>query len=168
MTPAQSIGEAIYSAILNVSGVTTCKVWINNDLLYNAAGIPPKTLCAVVVGGDDSDIAQILFTRLGGGVLTYGTTEVDYTDSQGIVTPIFFSRPIPVPVYLRISLTITDSSLVPSDVETAVKDNIVLYAHPAIPPPKLAVFLYTIPSTGGVGITVTAAEAYTKSPITSS
>jgi len=127
-TPAQSIPEAIYSAILNVTGVTQCRLYINNDLIPDAYSIPPKTIAAVVQGGDDQDITDILFTRKGGGVKTYGNTSKTYTDAMGVSETIYFTRPTAIPIYVRISITILDASTFPVDGEAQIKENIVLFS----------------------------------------
>lgn len=127
-TPAQSIPEAIYSAILNVNDVTACKIYINNTLTVNSLGIPGKNLAAVVIGGTDDDVAEVLFTRVGAAVSTYGTTTVTFTDTMGITTNINFTRPTQIPIYVRISITILDASTFPSDGTDQIKENIVLFA----------------------------------------
>ncbi|MDD5417247.1 MAG: baseplate J/gp47 family protein, partial [Candidatus Aenigmarchaeota archaeon] len=127
-TPAQSIPEAIRGALMNLEDVTLCRIYVNNTLTTDSNGIPAKTLAAVIVGGDDDKIAEIIFTRLGVAVATYGNTHVTFTDSLRQNNVISFVRPVSIPVYVAIDITVIDTYAYPSDAQDQIKANIIAYA----------------------------------------
>lgn len=97
--------DAIQAAILsNVIGVTACRVFENTSDNTDADGRPPHSLEAIVQGGDENDIVRVYWKSKGGGIATYGNVAVDMTDSQGTPHVIYFNRPQPVEIALRITL----------------------------------------------------------------
>lgn len=97
--------DAIQAAILsNVTGVTACRVFENTSDNTDADGRPPHSLEAIVQGGDENDIVRVYWKAKGGGIATYGDVAVDMTDSQGTPHTIYFNRPQPVEIALRITL----------------------------------------------------------------
>lgn len=105
-----STHEAIRAALLKVGAgtanpVTSVKIIDNETDLTDANGLPPHSLCAIVLGGADADVANALWKATGGsGIFTYGNTTVVITDSQQNPQTVNFFRPIAVPIY--ISLTV--------------------------------------------------------------
>lgn len=127
-TPAQSIPEAIYGAILNLAGVELCRLYINNTLSEDDNGIPPKALAAVVVGGDDEEIAREIFKRLGVAVETFGNTAISFSDTLQQNNVINFVRPGVVPIYVDIQVSVVNSFVFPATGAQQIKSNILAYA----------------------------------------
>ena len=121
---AQSIIESIYSAISNLEGVTYCRVYQNITLEADARGIPAKSIAVIVQGGDEDEIAEVIFNRnpLAG---TFGTTTVTITDAQGFTYDVNFSRPVEVEIYVAVAVTVVNSALWPSDGDDRIKAAIV-------------------------------------------
>ena len=122
---AQTIPEAILAGLVNTDGVEFAKVYQNISLSTDLRGIPAKTLAAVVIGGEDDDIAQILFDKIAaGGCDTYGDEEVVIEDSQGIEYTMRFVRPTEIPVYIEIEVTVINEDVWPStgvdDIKAAI------------------------------------------------
>lgn len=126
--PAQSVAEALYAAIMNLDGVTLCRLYVNKTLTTDGNGIPPKTVAAVVVGGTDADIATAIFTRIGGAEDTYGNTTITFADSMNQMNSISFVRPASVVIKVNIDITILDVNIYPADGASRIKENIVLFA----------------------------------------
>lgn len=121
--------EDIFSNILNLPGVTFCRVYQNNTLTTDARTIPAKSIAAVVVGGVDEDIAQTLFEQVPVIAQTHGSTTVQVADMYGTLYPMEFSRPASVPVYVEVSVTVVDANLWQGDAGIQkIKDSIVAYA----------------------------------------
>ena len=72
-------------------------------------GLPGKSFEIIAQGGDDLSIAQAILSSKPGGMLAYGETVVTTFDNLGNSYNIGFSRPVPVPIYVSISL-VTDLS----------------------------------------------------------
>jgi uncharacterized phage protein gp47/JayE len=126
--PAQSINEALYASILNTAGVTLCRLYINNTDTTDGNGIPAKTVAAVVIGGTNTDIAQAIFTRIGGAEATYGNTTVTLTDTMQQINSISFVRPTPVTIKVNVDIAILDANAFPLGGDDQIAENIVLFA----------------------------------------
>ena len=127
-TGRTTIGD-IYGNLANIEGVTFCRVYQNQTLSADSRGIPAKSVAAVVVGGDDTEVAETLFRQSPPGIGLHGSTSVNVTDEQGIQYAVAFTRPTAVPVYVAISLTVVNSSFWPTDGEDQIKDAILAYAQ---------------------------------------
>jgi uncharacterized phage protein gp47/JayE len=102
-TPAQGIIDAIYGAILNVSGVTQASLYENASEAVDSNGLPPHSLNLVVSGGADADIAKVLWTRRSAGSTQVGAQSVTVNDSMGNPHVMRFDRPTPVEIYIVIN-----------------------------------------------------------------
>lgn len=121
--------EAIRSALLNeVTGVTTAVVTSNRTMLTDADGRPPKSFEAVVVGGDDANVAQEIWETMPSGIESYGTTTEVIVDSEGTNQSISFSRPTNRYVHVRITKTLYSEETYPTNGDQAIKDAIVAWS----------------------------------------
>lgn len=127
-TTANAIIESLYAGIIDLAGVAYCRVFQNITLAEDSRGIPAKQVAAVVVGGDDDEIADVLFQKVSIGCETYGTTTVNKTDVQGITYPMKFSRPAEIEIYVAVAVTVVNSTLWGDDGPDNVKAAIVAYA----------------------------------------
>lgn len=90
--PALTPLGAMLGALSNLDGVQRVKVYENTESADDANGIPGKTICVVIQGGDLAAIAQVIGQKKTPGAGTYGTTSQTYTDpTTGIVYAIHFS-----------------------------------------------------------------------------
>lgn len=109
LAPASGPAEAVFSNLLNVSGVTYARVYINNTMTTDSRGIPAKNQACVIVGGNDQDIASTILARSGAGVEFFGTTSFTLTDLQGEPYTIKWTRPTEIPIFVAINITTDDS-----------------------------------------------------------
>jgi len=100
--------EAIVSTLRNVPDVTAAIVIENDTDVVDGDGRPPHSFEAIVEGGADQDIADEIWSVKPAGIATFGTENINVTDSMSIVHVINFSRPTPVDIYVILDLT-TDS-----------------------------------------------------------
>lgn len=95
--------DSIRAALLqNVDGIMEAKVFENDTDDVDDYGLPPHSIEAVVYGGLDSDIAQIIYKELGAGIQTTGQKVVKVITASGATKAIHFNRPHPVPVYVKV------------------------------------------------------------------
>ena len=95
--------EGIRASLLqNVPGVTAVSMQENiyGDTLN---GMPPNSIKAVVVGGLDQDIREMLWITKAGGIQTVGNTSGLVVDSQGDNHTVCFSRPVTVYLWLKVN-----------------------------------------------------------------
>lgn len=122
--------EAIYAAILNVPGVIYCRAYQNPKTYpVDDRGIPFKEVAVVAEGGLDYDVARAIFLRLPTGQVGYGTSTVVLYDNQGHPSPISFSRPLDVLVYVRVEIVITERSEYPDTGADEITQHILDYAR---------------------------------------
>ena len=95
--------DSLRAALLqNVDGIMEAKVFENDTDDVDDYGLPPHSIEAVVYGGLDSDIAQIIYKELGAGIQTTGQKVVEVITASGATKAIHFNRPHPVPVYVKV------------------------------------------------------------------
>ncbi|WP_208951180.1 baseplate J/gp47 family protein [Rahnella sp. ChDrAdgB13] len=114
--------DALDGAIANISGVTRHKLYENDTGAVDANGLPPHSITAVIDGGDATEIATTTQLKKGQGVTPNGTTQITVADKYGNPHVIGFNRPVPVPVYIAISLQAFTgyTTQIGEDIKTAI------------------------------------------------
>ncbi|WP_213993459.1 baseplate J/gp47 family protein [Sodalis sp. dw_96] len=124
--PSLTPFEAIDGAIANISGVTRHVLFENDTGGTDGNGLPAHSISAVIEGGDATTIADTLRGKKGQGVSTYGTTSITVSDEYGNPQVISFSRPIAVPVFTSLTLTVFTgyTSVIGDQIKAAIADYI--------------------------------------------
>lgn len=120
---AASTLDGIQSALVNLSGVTHVALLENSTAETDANGLPAHSICALVQGGSDSAIGELIFRKKAPGIGTWGNTSVSYTDIYGHSNTVRFSRPTAATVTIRITLRALsgwDSSTMPDAIRACV------------------------------------------------
>lgn len=125
-TAGEATPGAILAAVLNVADVEAAIVFFNNTAVVDVEGRPPNSVEVVVQGGDDGEIAQVLFETIAAGIGTFGSVSETAIDSQGFSHPIDFSRPTEVELLLEVDLTV-DAVAFPSDGDDLAAANFKTY-----------------------------------------
>lgn len=122
--------DAIIAGIMTVPGVTYARLYVNKTLTTDARGIAGKTMAAVVVGGLDTDIANVLRLKAGSLDDFQGNLPepIEYVGTLGDIQTIDFYRPTEVPIYISLAITVTDSASYPENAPELIKQAIVDYA----------------------------------------
>ena len=131
--PSVAPVEAIYGNLLNLEGVEFVRVLINNTLSVDSRGIDPKSIAAVVVGGDDLEIAETLFLRSPAGAGFFGNTSEDLVDVQGETYTIEWVRPDPVDIEVEVDVNVISVGEFPSDGADQITADIIVYAQEGAP-----------------------------------
>ena len=129
MAPASSPVEAIYANLRNVPGVDFVRVLINNTLVTDSRGIPPKAIAAVVVGGEDKDVARVLLERSPALSEWYGNALFVVTDNLGDTYPVQWVRPTEVPIFVEIDIQSLGDGELTDDYGARIADAIVIYSR---------------------------------------
>jgi uncharacterized phage protein gp47/JayE len=102
---------SIKAALLNDPNVNTVSVFENDTGLVNAELLPPHSIRALVEGGVDQDIIDILGVKKGAGTYTDGTVVGTYTDpTDGQTFTLRFSRATPINIYVSVNVTSKDAN----------------------------------------------------------
>ena len=103
--PAQSLKEGMRAGLRYIKDVSRCEVYENDTNVMDENGIPAHSICCIVEGGTDADIADTIRLRKGNGCGTFGNTAVEVTDSSGQPQTIHFTRLSYVDVDIEINIT---------------------------------------------------------------
>lgn len=95
--------DTIIGNILDLTGVTACNGYQNNTNETDSTGTAAHTVWLVVEGGANVDIADIIYSNLGGSD-TRGTVSVDIANIAGQTINIKFDRPEIIPYYIKFDL----------------------------------------------------------------
>lgn len=120
---ASNTWDALYSGLTSLDGVFSVNIE-ENDTAIEVNGVAPYSYAPVVLGGNDQDIAQVIWTNKPLGISPQGTTTVVVKDVRGTNRDVSFSRPIPIPIYIDITIVL-DSSVFPGDGVDRIKQSVI-------------------------------------------
>ena len=122
--PSRNMLESTVAGIASVPGVTRYRVYDNDTSETDMHGIPSHSIAAVVEGGLDEAVAEQIYLRKGPGGGTYGTTEHNYVNQDGVEHRIRFFRPTYVTVNVRVCIrrNNTYKSMAEDLIKTKIKD----------------------------------------------
>lgn len=117
--------DSIRAELLKLNGVRAAVVIENTKSTPDEAGRPPKSISTYVLGGDENEIAQVIFHKKAAGIQAYGTEQVQVLDMAGYPHTIGFSWATEVP--MAIQLTIQKNERFPADGIQQVKTELIKY-----------------------------------------
>jgi hypothetical protein len=95
---------AIKAVVGALETVVVVKTFENTDCLNVVDGLAAGAFETVVEGGDDTDIANAIFSRKPPGAEAFGSTTVIVADGEGGTIPIGFTRPTDIDVFVEITV----------------------------------------------------------------
>jgi|GEM_PF-2139419 len=101
--------DSIKSRLLDVKGVSFVKVVDNFKNEPDVEGRPAKSFEALVLGGSDKAIAQVLWQVKPAGIESWGNLSVITKDSNGRNQLIKFSRPVIKYIYASLRLKVLEN-----------------------------------------------------------
>ena len=119
--PGRSPQDAIRAVLLQLlrdNGITrgSVTVYMNVTDVEDGDGLPPHSVEAVVYDGTDdatglttAKIAETLWSCVGAGIRSHGTTSTTVRDSTSVAQPVKFTRPTLKPVYLAAAANVSVS-----------------------------------------------------------
>ena len=117
--PGAGTVESLLSKLLAVSEVTDGLV-IENTTDSTVDSIPPHAFEAVILGGDDDDIAETIWENKPAGIPPYGSESAVVTDSQGLDHTMYWSRPTEILMWVEVEYTKYDEEEFPTDGEDLI------------------------------------------------
>lgn len=104
-----------------VTGVTFAKIYVNESGATFDYGQPTGSVAAVVDGGEDSDVAEVLHKYVIPGIFTYGENVIN-AEINGVCRALNVTRPDHVEVTLQVDGVVSeDRSECPSPPEAAIQ-----------------------------------------------
>lgn len=101
----RNVIDALEAALQDLQGVIEARVYENASGSVDARGLPPYSVHAVVLGGQDSDIGETIWAGKTGGSPLAGQTSVTIADAQGDPQIVKFSRPSDVRMIVRVTVS---------------------------------------------------------------
>lgn len=108
---------AMRAALSRLTGMQAARVVSNRTMLTDAAGRPPKSVEAVVLGtATGAQVAQTIWANLPAGIDTYGLITTSVTDSEGHSQTVRYSTASAANWWVRISAEVDEASFAGGDV----------------------------------------------------
>lgn len=127
---------AIRAALANITGVTSISLQENAKPTPSPDGLPPSSYRIIIEGGDDQEIADVVWETKPAGIQTFTRSDglggsLDghiVSDVEGNPQVVHFMRPIPKYIHLSVEISLYDEELYPSSTaEAAIKEALVAY-----------------------------------------
>jgi len=115
--------EAIIANLLNLNTVTAVTIFENTTDKTNVNNIAPHSFEALVTGGNELEIAQVIWQKKPAGIRTSGKIAVGVSDSTNKTQIINFSRPEKCFIHAKITITKTKDFI--ANTELGIKANII-------------------------------------------
>lgn len=122
-----NISDALAAQLNNLNGVTDAIVVNNRTDIVDANGLDPHTFAAVLVGGTEADIIEVIWSNTPQGIDSFGALTAQITDGQGFLQDVNYNRGADIDIYFKLTL-VTDSNY-PADGDDQVKAAVVAYGE---------------------------------------
>ena len=124
--PGKGNADNLEGQLYEIDGVVAVKIHVNNTNSTDSTGTEAHTLWAVVEGGANTEIADIIYGNIG-GCGTRGNVTVPITTSSLQQMNIKFDRETVVPLYIKFDIyVITElGEINQSDIKTYIAENLV-------------------------------------------
>lgn len=115
---------SIEANLRQIEGVTKAFVVENELLITDSNGRPGKSYEAIIIGGTDEDIGNVIWDTKPAGIETFGTSSFTVVDSENRQHVVKFSRPESVFLWVKANYTKYSEEVFPSDGESSMADAI--------------------------------------------
>lgn len=95
---------AITAALLDIDKVVDCEVR-ENVTMETVDGIPPKSVACFVYGGEDNEIADVIYQNKAAGIQAFGATVIDIEDEKKETHKIGFTRAKVQDIWVKLIVT---------------------------------------------------------------
>lgn len=103
--PAVGSLDGLRGALVNVDGVIDAIVLENTTGTTDGNGIPGHSIWAVVLGGSNADVADVIYKKRNAGCGMKGSVTVGITQPDLSTFNVQFDRPTSEPIYIKFNLT---------------------------------------------------------------
>ena len=171
--PAQGWLDAIQGSLKAIVGVTDAKVYENNfrTTTVDGSAIPGNTMWAIVAGGANVDIADVIYRKRNAGCGMKGSVDVAVTQVNDTVIDILFDRPTAVPLYIAITVGGLGNHHADADyLASQIAENFTFGIGQVADYTAIAAFIKTIDplatiTLGGIGATLVDAQSGSEAPV---
>lgn len=125
---ANNLAEALYSQLLELEDVSFVRIYENMTDVTDLKGLPPHSFMAIVRGGANSDIGEVVWNNKPLGIASEGNTTVTIRDSQNLERNVKFSRATEVPIYVNVTVKKVGNTF-PNDGAEQIRQALVNYIN---------------------------------------
>lgn len=122
---AGTVGAIRARLLQQVIGISAVAIVENRTDAVDGDGRPPHSFEAIVVGGADQEIGEVIWVTKPAGIETHGNVNVTVVDSTDVEREVKFSRPVPLYVWVRMDVTIGPNF--PNGGAATIADNIAAF-----------------------------------------
>lgn len=115
--------EAIRANLRNIEGVIVANVQENKSMV-TVGLLPAKSYACTILGGAAEDIGAVLLAKAPAGIESFGDTSVVVKDSEGTDQIFYFSRPTPIYIYTKVTITLDSSNTYPVNGDEVISQGI--------------------------------------------
>lgn len=112
--PGAGTLDSMISGVNELADVTYSFGRENTTNATDGFGLPQKSFQIIVEGGDDDEIAQVIWDRKPAGILSYGGDSGTAVDIMGNDQTVDFQRPTAVPIYVLAEYTLYSEEIFPT------------------------------------------------------
>lgn len=128
-TTGTATKPAIESSISSLNGISSVIVEENDTLVTDVNGVPPKAYETFVRGGDEDEIAQVIWETKPAGILTHGNVTKIIIDQNGDQQSVKFSRPTQLYATVNVTYSLYSEEIFPNDGEQQIAEEVVSYGN---------------------------------------
>lgn len=124
-TNGRSMLESVIGSLRSINGVQKVRVYENSGAETDDNGIPAKSICPIVLGGDEQEIVDTIRKKKSPGCGTYGSSSGTSVDIYGNSYTINYSRPVDTAI--KVNVIIKVFSGYSEEIANTIKSNICAY-----------------------------------------
>ena len=113
--PSTGYLDGIEAALANLDGVSVARVYENDTNVTDADGTPAHYIWAIVEGGSDTDIGDILYKKKSSGSGMRGAETVEIARPANRTYTASFDRPGSEDLYIRFSIQLIGGGFIDED-----------------------------------------------------
>lgn len=102
--PSKGFFEGLYGGLVDVAGVTSVNLLENTTNTTDGNGIPGHSIWAIVAGGTNADIAQVIYVKRNAGCGMKGSVSVNVTQVDGSIFIVQFDRPTSENLWIQLDV----------------------------------------------------------------
>jgi hypothetical protein len=116
--------QSVEAALLALTGVTAVFVYENDTTSTDANGVPAHTIWAIVEGGDEAEIANVLYTKRSLGCGMYGAITYDIVRPSGQIFVAKWDIPINQNLWIKFNLDLPGGVVDTTFIKNQIVDNV--------------------------------------------
>jgi uncharacterized phage protein gp47/JayE len=113
--PSLGFLDGIEASLANLNGVSVARVYENDANATDSDGTEAHTIWAIVEGGSDADIADIIYRKKSSGSGMRGAEEVEITRPDNRLFTAKFDRPGSEDLHIRFTLALIGGGFIDKD-----------------------------------------------------